>query len=154
MVYLQCQGDYDCFAEYDYNNKVITKYSRKLFGKQAPEINNINGWFLETEVGILILYVCLKEIVFRIYNDEFILDDSTEIIVSGPRVKRDLYVINNGVTVYRSIYKLTQSGPIRNDTTPFVDDEDFDIGLLVSNISKSPERKSVLLEVLGKEGEG
>jgi len=42
-------------------------------------------------------------------------------------------------------YVLLQAPPIPGDPTPFIEDEDFDFGLFVRNISRSSERRKVLL---------
>jgi hypothetical protein len=50
-----------------------------------------------------------------------------------------------GKSVSELEYELLNDGPIPGDLTPFIDDEDFDFGLFVSNISKDQDRREVLL---------
>ncbi len=95
------------------------------------------------------LYKRDGRIIFRVCqegaNREFHLDAVTEIAVSGPAARRELTVLRDGANVFHTTYALKEVYRCSEDTTPFIEDEDFDFGLLVSNISKNPARKEVLL---------
>jgi hypothetical protein len=145
-MWLQCQGEYDCVGEYDSDKHILRRYSRRNMGAQAPKLENIDGWFADVSTGIFILFRKQDEIIFRAYEDEFVLDGKTEVDISGPRQNRQLLVKRNGKVVHRVEYTPMQEDKISGDSTPFSEDEDFDFGLFVSNISKDPKRKDVFLK--------
>ncbi len=145
-MWLQCQEKYDSVAEFNPAEGIVRRYSRQVLGARAPKIENIDGWFSDVKNSTFILYKYKDNIFFRANDKEFILDNKTEVEVFGPREKRKLYVKHNGLIIFDTAYELTREGAIPNDPTPFIDKEDFDFGLFVSNISKNQKRKDVLLK--------
>ncbi len=95
------------------------------------------------------LYRLGNSIAFRVIGEgfdcKFDLDSSTVVEVDGPPLERELVVIRDGNVMFKTTYAVDVDDIIPNDPTPFVEDEDFDFGLFVSNISKSPGRKDVML---------
>jgi hypothetical protein len=55
-------------------------------------------------------------------------------------------VSKKGEMVVAQVYSLDNWGKIKGDPTPFVEEEDFDFGLLIANIAGSPERQQVFIE--------
>ena len=74
------------------------------------------------------------------------LDESTKVIVSGPSQARTLSVSHPNMGTYKVDYPLTQEA-LPGDTTAFVDQEDFDFGLFLSNVAADVERQQVLLGI-------
>ncbi len=146
MIWLRCYEKYDCVAEFELNSSSLKKHSQEALGKNFGL--SIDGWFSQMEQGIFIFYKYENNIVFRAYDKEFVLDDKTTIHVSGPRELRKLQIIRDNIVIHETFYSPPGEGMIKGDPTPFVEEEHFDIGLFVSNISKDPKRKARLL---GKE---
>lgn len=144
-MWIQCQGEYDRLAQFDPKAGSLKIYSRKHLGDRAPKISEIEGWFSEHRDDPLVLYRTADTIFFRIHGNDFVLDENTEVQVHGTSQRRKLYVKRFGKTIYETEYALPQTEPTPNDQTPFIEEEDFDFGLFVSNISRDPRRKSVLL---------
>jgi hypothetical protein len=143
MIWLQSNEKFDSLAEYDPKNGMLTKHSRKNLGSNVPETTD--GFYSELTNGVFILYRFNDNLYFRANDNDFILDSVTEVVVSGPQEKRELKVLCNGKMIFKTIYSSHDIGPLSNDPTPFIEDEDFDFGIFVSNISKSPKRKDILL---------
>ena len=146
MLWLRSREEYDCLATFEPSVGTLKKYSLRALGDKAPSITD--GCFSEVEEGILILYRSVGNIFFQIYNKIFLINDKIEIEVFGPREKRKLQVVRDGKVIYETTYTPPGPGMIEGDPTPFVEEEHFDFGLFVSNISKNPGRKD---RFLGKE---
>ena len=85
------------------------------------------------------LYVRIGDVVFE-------LSENVTIDTHGTPPNRTLVVVRDGVPYLSMPYLLGGEGGGSSDETPFVEDEDFDFGLLLSNISHSEERKKIILE--------
>ena len=140
MLWLQSNENYECIAIFD-----PIEYSLKKFLRTDIDSITTEGFFSEIDDGIFILYKNGDKLFFRVYNSNFMLDEQTIIEVSGPVYKRNLSVIKNGKVIFQTTYTLNEPLSISDDLTPFLESEDFDFGLFVSNISKNPKRKAVLL---------
>ena len=146
MLWLHSNEEYDCIAKFDPKYGLIEKHSMRALGANAPTATD--GWYSELESGLLALYRFDDMIYFYIFGHIFQLDNQTRITVSGPRKQRFLKVLRAGQELFSTSYVPAGPGPPPNDPMPFVEDSDFDFGLFVSDISRSPQRKNVLL---GKE---
>ncbi|MBW1903108.1 MAG: hypothetical protein JRJ20_15990 [Deltaproteobacteria bacterium] len=143
MIWLQSNEKFDSLAEYDPETGMLKKHSRKNLGSNVPETTD--GFYSELTNGVFILYRFNDSLYFRANDNDFILDSVTEVVVSGPWENRELKVFCDGKMIFETIYSPHGPKPISNDPTPFIEDEDFDFGIFVSNISKSPKRKDLLL---------
>jgi hypothetical protein len=141
MIWLQAKECYNCIAQFDPQNNVFIKKSR-----DEIEPNTNDGSFEEMNEGIFMLYRFNGKIYFQVNDKIFLLDENTVIDVAGERPTKILKVLKNEMIEYETKYTPT-SFPIEGDLTPFIDEEDFDFGLFVSNISKNPKRKEVLLGI-------
>ena len=149
LVWLQSHDEFDAVATLDPREGQLERFSRKGLGSTAPTLQCIKGWYFDHSVGTLILYRLGGKIVFRVLapgvDKEFELDTTTEIEVRGPSARRELTIVRDGVPIFKVIYAVREVYRSPDDLTPFIEDEDFDFGLFVSNISKNPARKSVFL---------
>ena len=68
--------------------------------------------------------------------------------VAGKPSDRILKILKNNKLLYEIHYSLDGEKIIDGDPTPFIEEEDFDFGLFMSNISSDKNRKNILL---GKE---
>lgn len=148
-MWLQCQDRFDTVGAFDETYGRLERLSRKALGSDAPFLQDVGGFFSDHLTGTLMLYRQGGKAIFRVYGDGldrvFELDPATEIKVSGPNTKRELRIFRDGAVIFQTTYVLPEVYRSLNDFTPFVEDEDFDFGLYVSNISKNPVRKDLLL---------
>ncbi len=143
MLWLQSQMRFDEIAEFDADQMTLNKSSKSNLGNAAP--SKYGGFFYEFHGGFLVLYHDVKKIYFVVDNRTYVLDDHTIVEVTGNENNRKLEVLCDGKVLYVTHYIPNYGDKIDDDPTPFIDDEDFDFGLFVSNISKNPDRKNVLI---------
>ena len=148
-MWLQCHDRFDSVGLFDEVRGRFERFSRKVLGSDAPSLHDTDGSYSDQSAGTFMLYKLGDTIVFRVVGEgfdcKFNLDSSTVVEVDGPPLERELVVIRNGNVMFKATYAVNVDAIIPNDPTPGVDDEDFDFGLFVRNISKSPERKDVML---------
>lgn len=145
MMWLCSNDDFDCIAQFDPQTGSLKKYSKAALDHDAPQCTEIVGNFSEVKHARLVLYPSDNRVIFRVNDAEFVLDGRTIIDVSKCQATRQMTIRRDGALVLEFKYELMRDNSIPNDPTPFVSDEDFDFGLLVSNISKSAARRDVLL---------
>jgi hypothetical protein len=80
---------------------------------------------------------------FRLDDLDFLLDDATVIdLEQGPQstllVRRNRSVLHTWTYVAPVL-----DPPLHEDPTPFVEDEDFDFGLFVHNVTNSARRRAI-----------
>ena len=143
MLWLQSNERYDLVAQFDPSSYVLTELDRCFLGNTVPGIfHGFFSHFGESRIGV---YGLAGKLFLLIDDRLFELEASDTIEVDGPTSARHLRVLNNvGKVISETRYSLHEvAGPIPDDPTPFVDNEDFDIGLLASNVSKNPERRAI-----------
>lgn len=149
MVNLQMLERYDTFAEFDPASGVLKEFKRKTFGRKPPA--NPHGVYSQLRGSFLAFYGLDGKffLAFGTRVVEIGVDETIE--VSGPRSARVLRVLDGRGDVVAEVNYCLDGirAPVRNDPTPFVEDEDRDIGLLASNISKSAKRRAVLADPSG-----
>jgi hypothetical protein len=123
-----------------------TRYSRSDLGNKAPPLEEVPGWFAEIGDRFLALYVLRGSVRFVLEDQTFVLSSTTTVQVSGPISNRELSVWQDGKESARVKYTLEAATPVL-DPTAFVESEDTDFGQFVNNISASPERQRVLLDL-------
>jgi|CXWL01.1.fsa_nt_gi hypothetical protein len=146
MIWLQQQERHDTFAEFDPGSSVLTEHRRKNFGRRPP--HTPHGFYSKLGDLLLAIYGVAGKL-FLAFDKQVIeigVDETIE--VNGPRSARTLRVVNGlGVTLLELDYCLDGiPGPIPHDPTPCVEDEDRDIGLFASNISKNSERRALFTD--------
>ena len=144
-MWIQSKDEFDCVAQFDPSTGTIEKHSRARMVQNAPDWSELAGSFAEVQRQVFVLYRQHDQLVFRTNDNEFVLDGRTVVNVSGDSYRRRMCIEKCGVAVLEFDYELAQANAIANDPTPFVEDEDSDFGLFVSNISKNAERRGVLL---------
>ncbi len=145
MIWLQSKNEYDCLAEFDPATGGLRKHSRRTLGVNAPDVKEIVGSFADIKSGLLVLFQSRGRIVFWASGKEFELDGQTIVDVHGSGCKKRLTIKTNGAVVHDLDYELANDDAISDDPTAFVDGEDYDFGVFVSNISKDKDRRDVLL---------
>jgi len=142
MFWLQSNSKFDVIAEFNPELLVFKILSKKGLGQLQPD--KYNGFFDKFPECYLAIFAQNNKIKIVINEMIFVLDDKTIVNISKKNGKRSLDVIKNGKCVYNILYTLENHDIFNDDLTAFIDDEDFDIGLFISNISKDPERKAIL----------
>lgn len=145
MIWVQSKDEFDCVAQFDPATGVLGKHSRAALGVVAPTWPEIAGSFSEVKNGAFVLYRYRGQIFLRAFGNVYELDNQTVVNVCGTGFKRRMSIQTMGCCVLDMEYELVSRNAISCDPTPFVEDEDFDFGLFVSNMSKSRERREVML---------
>jgi hypothetical protein len=123
----------------------ITEYSRGLLGNKHPK--TYHGFFSQWGETFIAIYGIGKRLFLIVNHHLFEINRRQIIEVSGPKHARSLKIIKDNEIVFETRYSLKDlNQPIPEDPTPFIDDEDFDIGLLASNISKSMKRRTIFTD--------
>ena len=143
-MWLQSHEKYDVLAEYDPNQGThYTLVSKASLGDQAPE--KTAGHFAILSTVFVTLYQANHVLFLRIGEHITPLADHIRVNVTGDASNRQLVVTNNQKVILEFEYTLDTSETFADDLTPFIEDEDEDFGLFVSNIANNDRRKRVLL---------
>jgi hypothetical protein len=116
-------------------------------GDVAPD--GTVGSFTELAGLFVALYVQDGTLQLRMGEEIYPLDDEAVVAVEGELSSRELTVSRHGKEVAKHQYAVDESQIIEGDETAFVDEEDYDFGMWLANVSKNPERKQVLLDPKG-----
>ncbi len=143
MLWLQDNDEFDKLVELDLTTGLHRIHSRSTLGPQSP--TKTDGVFAMLASVLVALYKHGSELFVRVGNTTVRLEKDVIIRASGSPPQRTLSVFKSGKEVARLQYAIDSSLNISGDPTPFIDNEDFDFGLFVSNISLAPERQEVLL---------
>lgn len=143
MIWLQSNDKYDELAEYEHGKGTFTTASRNVLGSNVP--SSTDGIFSILSAVFVALYKFDQGLFVRIGDQCIPLADDVIVTVSGNVNNRLLTVKKAGKEIVHFCYVLDGSKEISDDPTPFIEDEDFDFGLFVSNISTNEKRKRILL---------
>ncbi len=142
MLWLQDNEEYDKLMLLDPDGGQLTPQSRRVLGSEAP--TQTDGFFAFLGGVFVALYRCRGELVLRVGHVTIPLADDIVAEVAGPSSRRVLSVLRGGHEIVQHVYAIDASLKFLEDPTPFVDDEDFDFGLYVANISQNRKRKEVM----------
>lgn len=143
MIWLQSNERYDAIAEYDHSAGSFTQISRRLMGSKAPL--STDGIYSNLSSAFVAIYQLDKQLFLRIDDNCIPMTNDVVVSVGGDIDNRWLVVLKAGIEVFHVDYGLDSSKKIPGDPTAFIEKEDFDFGLFLSNVSKSQKRKRVLL---------
>lgn len=146
MIWLQSNETYNEIAEYDHFSGSYLIKSRDSVSKSS--LSNIDGTYAFLSNEFVAIYKFGTEMFVRIGTHSIQLIGDVKITVKGDPASRKLSVKKNKEELVTVNYALNNSNVYSHDPTPFIDDEDFDFGLFISNIASNESRKRVLL---GKE---
>jgi hypothetical protein len=141
MRWLQSKKRFQDVAKYNEESGEFEIVNRNSPGR--PEV--LDGSF-DILGGIFVaLYKVGTKLFIGVGNKSFQLNDDLTVTVKGTASDR-LLIIEKGNSVLETVkYSISSTGAIAGDTTAFIDDEDSDYGLFLSNISKDKARQRVLL---------
>lgn len=143
MIWLRNSDRFDEVIKFYVTSGNYTSYSEEALGEDRPR--SLAGFFAILSGGFIALFTLRGKVFVYLGGRSIELSDDTTANVSGEPDKRQLSVKKDGEELGRIEYALDTSRRFENDPTPFIDDEDFDFGLFVANISNSKDRKRVLL---------
>jgi len=143
MIWLQSKQFFDRVAHF---NPITGEYNL-LSKKLQQNGNNIDtkGQYDFLSGAFFAVYKYGDNLILRVDKKTFCIDDDLVVNVKGDLSDRIVSIIYKHKEVLTLNYTLDGTVKFDNDPTPFVDNEDFDFGLFISNITKSKSRKNVLL---------
>lgn len=143
MLLLQSKDLFDEMAYFDPLTREIRSFRRSDSEENIPM--KTDGVFSWVDGHFMTLFRYAGKPMFFVDEYEIELTDDTIVDVRGPFTSRTLTIKRSGSELLKLNYSLSQGkGTVPSDTTPFVEDEDFDFGLFVHNISRSVERKALI----------
>lgn len=113
---------------------------------QLPSNCRCQGSFWTHDGSFFALARIEGSLFARIGDDVFELSKNVSIHVRGKAPNRIIEVLRDGILCLSVPYEVSADEVFTPDETPFAEDEDFDFGLLLANISQSEERKKIMLE--------
>lgn len=137
MILLQSQDKFDEVAELDPASGKL-----RWLSKEQARSPHIQGHVSRLGNKVACLYRSDDGTLhFRIDNQVFPLNPGTFVSHTKGR-PNTLSVIRGGTVLYKWVYTSPDiDPPLEFDPTPMVEEEDFDFGLFVSNVSRDPERR-------------
>ncbi|MBN1254275.1 MAG: hypothetical protein JXA50_03285 [Deltaproteobacteria bacterium] len=143
MIFLQNNNNFDEIAEYDTETGNYYLHLKSTLKSKQPI--KTNGFYAFLSDMFFALYVDKGELKLRFTKSIIILSDNIKIEISGKPESRNLQIIEDRNILFEHKYSIDIPNNFQDDPTPFVEDEDFDFGLFIANISKDKIRKKVLL---------
>ena len=137
MVLLRSNERFNDVVELDEGSGVWRKTTRL---ENVP--SKTDGFYSILSEVFFALFRSGNQLYVRIGDTQIELTEDVKVTVSGPPENRLITLIANGTRISHT-YSLS-SASIAGDITPFVEDEDSDFGLFLSNIVGSPERQAIL----------
>lgn len=141
MKLLGSHSIYANLAEYDIKNRTYIILS----GDNSNNRSKTQGSY-ELLNNFFVAIFTKKNNIYLAIDDKLIkVNDGLRVDFTKDKHRRILKIVpeNHGEIILD--YSIDESIQIENDPTPFIDDEDFDYGLLIYNILRTPERQKVLL---------
>lgn len=143
MIYLRNHDVHDQIADLDPHTG---SYSLGSAGNTSGEgEKTTTGYFSILSGSFIAFFVESGKLYCQVSGTLIELTDDTVATVSGPASDRHFLVKRNGLEIASMRYSLARQPHYEDDLTPFVGEEDFDFGILISNISADKRRKNVIL---------
>jgi hypothetical protein len=143
MVWLRSNDRFDTIANLDDSSGAYQVEKRSV--ENASSSTSFDGFFSLLSEQFVALYRAEGALHLRLADLRVSLAPDVIVEVSGDVQRRVLVVMRSGTEVARLQYALDPRSYFKDDPTPFLELEDLDFGLFISNVSKSPERQRVLL---------
>ncbi|MFZ6775049.1 hypothetical protein ACO0LB_20320 [Undibacterium sp. SXout7W] len=117
---------------------------RAIDGKFLPI--KINGVFDFLSEILVALYVSNGAIFLKIGNIVIQIVNGVTVVLDRDKMASTLTVVHGSRVLASLSYVCSVDEKIKDDPTPFIEDEDFDFGLFLKNVISSRERIKVLQE--------
>ncbi|MEU6642711.1 hypothetical protein ABZ863_09175 [Saccharomonospora sp. NPDC046836] len=112
--------------------------------ESSPGSKKVDGAFGQLGDILAVLYREDDDVVLEVGNYHFWLGVQTGVSVvhSGSGLNRSLTIVRESSEDSVVVHYPLEEGPVPTelDSTPFIEDEDFDFGLYIANVANSPER--------------
>jgi hypothetical protein len=140
LIILQSIDDHDQLAEIDEGTGFVTFFARH--GRASVPATGSRGLFSFIDGLLVCAFRHNKELQLRIDDKVFPLDDTMQAQIM--RDGRNTFVLrrrsDRSVVTEITYEARNPDPPLDMDPTPFVDEEDFDLFLLVCNLVNDPGR--------------
>jgi hypothetical protein len=143
VFFLRNYEIYQDIVAFDLTDGTWQRVDSEMQNKLGPR--DLSGFFALLSSNFCAIFRSGQEIMMCVGGVRIALSKDVKISVSGNRGQRRLVVSKKGEMVVAQAYSL-DNWKIKGDLTPFVEEEDFDFGLLIANIAGSPERQQVFIE--------
>jgi hypothetical protein len=142
---LQSHQSFDTVAEYDPTTRTFTTFSRKAEPGRASS-GQRSGVFDYLGERRVLLYR-LAGVLYLEVDDQRIPMEGHVVEVHPVNGDRVLRVLANSTVVIELMYIPPHlDPPLSDDPTAFVEEEDFDFGLFLTNVSRDQERQARMYE--------
>ena len=140
-MFLQSHQSFDTVAEYDPSTRTFTTFSRNVEPSRVPT-GQLSGVFDHLGERRVLLYR-LDGVLYLEIDDDRIPMEGHVVEVYAANEDRVLRVFGNSTVVFELTYSSPHlDPPLSDDLTAFVEEEDFDFGLFLANVSRDQERQS------------
>jgi hypothetical protein len=137
MLYLQSKSKYTAIIMLDPSTGAYQEATR-----DSSSNIKINGVYDFLDSVLVALYLHCGSLILRVGEQVIPLVSVVKISVDGKPSERKFSVAyGEGQSLY---LKYSVAEMLKEDMTPFIENEDFDFGLFVSNVLSDPSRREVL----------
>jgi hypothetical protein len=142
MIRVRNHDRFDDIAEFD-----ITTGCWRVLSRSAADENDVisyfDGFYAVLSGTYCALFRLNGELFVRIGDTQRTLTEDVAIKVGGPPEERCLTLMASDVELAKLVYAV-EPWQIEGDPTPFIEEEDFDFGLFLSNIASNRDRQAVM----------
>ena len=144
MLWLRSNHSFTTLLELDPVSGNNREVSSSDLADKGPE--RINGFFDFLDGTLVALYALYGNLILRVGTEVIPLVDGVNVALESG-ISNHTLIVKHGERELASLtYSPTDDQKIKNDPTPFIEDEDFDFGLFVKNIASNHDRRRVVLE--------
>lgn len=132
---------FDTVADYDPATGTITTFSRKT---EPGRVSSRQGaGVFDNLGGRRVLLYRLAGVLYLQVDDQRITMEGLAVEVHSAKGDRVLRVLADGAIVFELTYRPTHlDPPLSDDPTAFVEEEDFDFGVFLANVSRDRGRQA------------
>ena len=138
---LQSHQSFDTVADYDPTTGTFNTFSRKA--EPGRVSSGHRGGVFDHLGGKRVLLYRLAGVLYLEVDGQRILMEGHVVEVHPVNGDRVLRVLADGTVVFELTYSPPHlDPPLSDDPTAFVEEEDFDFGLFLTNVSRDRERQA------------
>ena len=119
---------------------------RQVAGEKNVATLKVNGFFEKLNGTFVALYASSGQLFLSVEKNVIKITEGVTATVTGGARNRLLKISDENGELASIAYAIDNSSRFVGDQTPFVENEDFDFGLFISNIVTSAVRRNVVLE--------
>lgn len=138
---LQSQDRYDDFAVFDPESGAFVVYQKSAFPLMVTR--PIGGHYAQVDEGTIMLFRLQDQLHLRIEELDFVLGESMIVRIDKGDSHNILRLLEGSNTIFTWKYQRPRIfPPLEDDLTPFVEEEDFDFGLYIQNVTQDQGRRN------------